>query len=70
MKYRLIMFGFSAMCEDIDEVKLRLRGYPPSRVGYEGIDQCYLIDLEQNKQYAIRLHDNRFEIDINTVKDL
>ncbi len=63
MRYRLVMFGFSAICEDIEEVRMRLRGIPPARVGYEGIDQCYLIDLREHKQYAIILHNNRFIVD-------
>lgn len=70
MRYRLIMFGFSAVCEDIDEVRLRLSGYPPNRATSEGIDQCYLIDLEKKIQYAIILRNNRYEVDENQSKSL
>lgn len=69
-RYRLVMFGFSAMCEDMDEVRLRLRGYPPDRAKSEAGDQCYLVDLQQGVQYAIVLRNDRFEVDENACKQL
>ena len=69
-RYRLLMFGFSAMCEDLDEVRLRLRGYPAHRAASEAGDQCYLVDLQQGAQYAIVLRNDRFEVDEDTCQQL
>lgn len=62
MRYKLFMFGFPAMCIDLDEVKDRLKIYPSERVNYEGLDQCYLIDLQTGEQYKIGLKENHFVI--------
>ena len=62
MRYKLFMFGFPAMCIDLDEVKDRLKIYPSERVNYEGLDQCYLIDLQTGEQYKIFLKENHFVI--------
>lgn len=53
MKYKLMLFGFSALCEDVDEVNERLRQTPARRGEYETFDQCYLIDLKSGKNYPI-----------------
>lgn len=55
MRYKLVMFGFSALCVDLEEVSARLEGYPPERARCEGGDQCYLIDLHSGKSYEIAL---------------
>ncbi|HIV48509.1 hypothetical protein [uncultured Helicobacter sp.] len=55
MRYKLVMFGFSALCMDLEEVSARLKGYPPERAQCEGGDQCYLIDLHSGKSYEIAL---------------
>ena len=53
MQYKLVMFGFPALCEDIDEVLSRLKQIPPERAKAETLEQCYLIELESGKQYPI-----------------
>lgn len=55
MRYKLVMFGFSALCVYIEEVVARLKGYPPERAQREGGDQCYLIDLHDGASYEIAL---------------
>lgn len=68
MKYKLTMFGFSAICEDLEEVNLRLRGIPKERANLESGD-CHLIDLENGKQYPIVLKDGKFTPDFeNEIK--
>ncbi|WP_394997763.1 hypothetical protein [uncultured Helicobacter sp.] len=58
MRYKLVMFGFSALCVDLEEVLARLRGYPPERAQRENGDQCYLIDLHDGASYEIALDSN------------
>lgn len=57
MRYKLFMFGFPAMCIDLDEVRDRLKIYPSERANYEGLDQCYLIDLQTGEQYKIGINE-------------
>ncbi|RAX57890.1 hypothetical protein CCZ01_04480 [Helicobacter monodelphidis] len=70
MRYRLIMFGFSAMCEDLGEVSLRLRGIPMQRADLEGIDQCYLVDLQKKRQYKIALIKGEYQVMFDSYEDL
>ena len=60
--YKLIMFGFSALCEDLEEVKRRLSLYPKERYELENIDECFLIDLNTKEQFSIILENGRFVI--------
>ncbi|MDD6056298.1 MAG: hypothetical protein SOW25_04070 [Helicobacter sp.] len=60
--YKLVMFGFSALCEDLEEVKRRLSLYPTSRYEAENGDECFLIDLNTRELYPIILENNRFII--------
>lgn len=63
MKYKLVMFGFSAVCADIEEVRARLSVYPSERFAIEGGEQCYLIDLQSAECYLIGLDSqNRYII--------
>lgn len=39
--YKLVMFGFSALCEDLEEVKRRLSLYPAERYELENGDECF-----------------------------
>ncbi|MCI6217151.1 MAG: hypothetical protein MR629_01200 [Helicobacter sp.] len=55
MRYKLVMFGFSAVCVSLQEVRDRLKIYPSERFMIEGKDQCYLIDLQDGKYYLIDL---------------
>lgn len=55
MRYKLVMFGFSAVCVSLQEVRDRLKIYPSERFMIEGKDQCYLIDLQDGKCYLIDL---------------
>lgn len=61
-KYKLTMFGFSALCEDIEEVKRRLALYPPERYELENGDECFLINLETKEKHEIILEKQRFHI--------
>lgn len=60
--YKLIMFGFSALCEDLEEVKRRLSLYPKERYELENSDECFLIDLNTREQFPIILENGRFVI--------
>ncbi|AWI34644.1 hypothetical protein [Helicobacter apodemus] len=60
--YKLIMFGFSALCEDLEEVKRRLSLYPKERYELENSDECFLIDLNTKEQFPIILENGRFVI--------
>ncbi|TLE15881.1 hypothetical protein LS72_005680 [Helicobacter apodemus] len=60
--YKLIMFGFSALCEDLEEVKRRLSLYPKERYELENSDECFLIDLNTKEQFSIILENGRFVI--------
>lgn len=57
------MFGFSALCEDLEEVKRRLSIYPTERYTLENGDECFLLDRDTHEIYPIILKDNRFVID-------
>ncbi|EEO25615.1 hypothetical protein [Helicobacter winghamensis] len=61
--YKLVMFGFSALCEDLEEVKRRLSIYPIERYTLENGDECFLVDLKTREVYPILLKNNRFVID-------
>lgn len=61
--YKLVMFGFSALCEDLDEVKRRLSIYPIGRYTLENGDECFLVNLNTREIYPILLKNNRFIID-------
>lgn len=61
--YKLVMFGFSALCEDLEEVKRRLSLYPVERYKLENGDECFLIDLVTRNSYPIILKDERFVIE-------
>ena len=52
MQYKLMMCGFSAMCEDIQEVRERLRVIPVERAELES-SACYMIDLDSGERYEI-----------------
>lgn len=60
--YKLVMFGFSALCEDLEEVKRRLSLYPAERYQLENGDECFLIDLSTRDSYPIVLQEGRFVI--------
>ncbi|TLD85615.1 hypothetical protein [Helicobacter sp. MIT 05-5294] len=60
--YKLVMFGFSALCEDLEEVKRRLSLYPTERYQLENGDECFLIDLSTRDSYPIVLQEGRFVI--------
>ncbi|PAF54125.1 hypothetical protein BKH42_02625 [Helicobacter sp. 13S00482-2] len=61
-EYKLMMFGFSALCENIDEVKQRLRQIPIERAIAETIEQCYLIDLRSGEKFDIAYNEKGFYI--------
>lgn len=61
--YKLVMFGFSALCEDLDEVKRRLSLYPVERYQLENGDECFLVDLSTRDSYPIVLKGERFIIE-------
>lgn len=52
MKYKLMMCGFSALCEDIEEVKERLKVIPVQRAELES-SPCSIIDLKTGEQWTI-----------------
>lgn len=52
MRYKLMMCGFSAMCEDMQEVRDRLKVIPVERAQLES-SPCYVIDLVSGEQYNI-----------------
>ncbi len=60
--YKLVMFGFSALCEDLEEVKRRLSLYPAERYELENGEECFLIDLVTRDSYPIELEGGRFVI--------
>ncbi len=60
--YKLVMFGFSALCEDLEEVQRRLSLYPKERYELENSEECFLIDLKTKEQFPITLENNRFVI--------
>ncbi|OBV29508.1 hypothetical protein BKN38_01125 [Helicobacter sp. CLO-3] len=62
-QYKLSMFGFPALCEDIDEVFARMRQIPIERAQAETLEQCYLIDLKEGKTYPIAINEKGFFIE-------
>lgn len=62
LSYKLVMFGFPALCEDIDEVYARMRQIPVDRAKAETLEQCYLIDLQSADRYEISCNDREFFI--------
>lgn len=61
-QYKLMMFGFSALCEDLEEVNLRLRQIPIERALAETMEQCYLIDLKTGDRFDIEYNQKGFYI--------
>lgn len=61
-KYKLFMFGFGIKFQTLDEVYKRLSQIPIDRAKVEGIDQCYLIDLEDGKKFYIDFDDKKYFI--------
>lgn len=59
--FKLYMFGFGIVLENINEVKKRLAQIPISRA-VEGLEQCYLINLKTAQKYAIIIKNNSWEI--------
>ena len=66
-EYKLVMFGFSALCEDLEEVQRRLSLYPKERYELENGEECFLINLKT--KFPIILENNRFII-LKTPKNL
>ncbi|MDL0079599.1 hypothetical protein [Helicobacter zhangjianzhongii] len=62
LSYKLVMFGFPALCEDIDEVQARMRQIPPERAKVETLEQCYVIDLHTGVRYEIACDEKGFYI--------
>lgn len=62
LSYKLVMFGFPALCEDIDEVYARMRQIPVERAKAETLEQCYLIDLQSGDRYEISCNERGFFI--------
>ncbi len=60
--YKLVMFGFPALCEDLDEVYMRIRQIPTQRAQAETLEQCYLIDLTSGEKYQITCDEKEFFI--------
>lgn len=56
-----MMCGFSALCEDIQEVKERLRVIPVQRAELES-SPCFMIDLFSGKRWKIIPTPNGWEI--------
>lgn len=61
--YKLVMFGFPALCEDIEEVNLRMKQIPLERAKVETLEQCYLIELKTAKCYKILCDEKGYFID-------
>lgn len=61
-EYKLMMFGFSALCENMDEVEQRLRQIPVERALAETIEQCYLIDLRSGEKFDIIYDEKGFYV--------
>ncbi|PAF46675.1 hypothetical protein BKH46_06820 [Helicobacter sp. 12S02634-8] len=61
-QYKLMMFGFSALCEDMDEVHQRIRQIPIERAMAETIEQCYLIDLASGEKRDVLYNEKGFYI--------
>ncbi|CAM2893080.1 hypothetical protein [Helicobacter burdigaliensis] len=63
--YKLVMFGLSALCEDLEEVERRLLLYPKERHSLENGEECFLIDLNTKELYPIIVKNNKFVIQFN-----
>lgn len=61
MRYKLMMCGFSAMCEDIQEVRDRLKVIPVQRAKLES-SACYVFDLQTAQTYPILPQENGWVI--------
>jgi len=64
-QYKLTMFGFPALCEDMDEVLARIKQIPPERALAETLEQCYLIDLKTGETFYITCNNGKYVIDFN-----
>ena len=60
--YKLVMFGFSALCEDLEEVQRRLSLYPKERYELENGDECFLVNLNTKEIFPITLENEKFVI--------
>lgn len=56
-----MMCGFSALCEDMEEVLYRLKLIPTQRAELES-SACYLIDLDSGEKWDIRVGAHGWEI--------
>lgn len=63
LSYKLVMFGFPALCEDLDEVGARMRQIPVERAKLETLEQCYLIDLKSGDRHEITCDERGFFIE-------
>lgn len=61
MQYKLMMCGFSALCEDIQEVKERLQVIPVKRAELES-SPCFMVDLSSGERWEIIPTPNGWEI--------
>ncbi len=61
-KYKLVMFGFGIYLNNLNEVYKRLLQIPIARAKVEGIDNCYLIDLNSGEKFDINFNDKRYFI--------
>ena len=57
-----MMCGFSAMCEDMQEVRDRLKVIPPQRAQLES-SPCYVFDMQTAQTYNIIPHENGWSIE-------
>ena len=62
LSYKLVMFGFPALCEDIDEGASKDAPDPPERAKVETLEQCYVIDLHTGVRYEIACDEKGFYI--------
>lgn len=62
-EYKLVMFGFPALCEDLSEVQSRIRQIPIERAQVETLEQCYLIELKTGKNFAIKCDEKGYFIE-------
>ena len=60
--YKLVMFGFSALREDLEEVHRRFSLYPNDRSDLENGDECFLINLKTKEIFHINLENENFFI--------
>lgn len=62
-QYKLVMFGFGIKLENLSEVRNRLTQIPIQRAKIEGIEQCYLIDLNDGTKYQINFDERKYIIE-------